>query len=105
MVGDDVNACDDGREPTAAGVPAEDVVIGKNFRSAAFDESDGGEEPPVELLLVGCEEKLGGVLVGGTDPLTKERFDAKQSSICMGSNALHFLSFDLRGGAKEKREQ
>lgn len=105
MVGDGVDACNDGREAVATGVPAEDIIIREDLPSCAFQESDGGEELPIELLPVGGDEELRGVLVSGADPLKEERFDAEEPTVGEGRKAFLFLTFDRCGGGKGNGKQ
>ena len=57
--GDKVDPLAHRGEAIAIGIPAEHVVVLKILAAAGFDHRDAGQKPPIQVILVGCDQEIG----------------------------------------------
>ena len=56
-----------------SGVPAEEIIVRGRFSSSRFDESQAGQQPPIQPIAVGGIQKFLNVFARGAARLLKER--------------------------------
>src|ERR1700688_734734 len=57
----------------AATIPTENVVVDSGFATARLNNGDGGQQPPVQSILVGGAQKIVNVTTCRTSILHKKR--------------------------------
>ncbi len=75
-LGNGVDALLDAHKPVIPIAPAENVVVVIGLATAAFDESNTGQKPPIEVVTVGCGNEIFCQRPDGTLFLFKKAFQA-----------------------------